>query len=141
MTHKLVFWVVPFITALTASLAATAFETQTTEAFKGATVDVWAATLKAGDVESRRQAAATLAEMGSGARRAMADLVEALDDADPEVRRLAVLSLGNIGADAREVSALVAEKLADGNMAFQRDGVRALRNLVRPSPAVPKTGE
>lgn len=141
MMHKLLFWVVPYVAAVTAFLAGTAFESQTTAEFKGATVDGWAATLKADDVESRRQAAAMLAEMGSGARRAMADLVDALDDPDPEVRRLAVQCLGNIGADARELSTLIADKLADGDAAFQRDGLRALRNLVHPSPVVQKADE
>ena len=141
MTHKLVFWVIPFVAAMTAFLAGTAFDSQTKAEFKGATVETWAATLKADDVESRRQAAAILAEMGGGARRAMADLVEALDDADPEVRRLAVQSLGNIGPDAREASGLIADKLADGDMSFQRDGVRALRNIVRQSPPVQKADD
>jgi hypothetical protein len=141
MTHKLAFWVVPFVAAMTASLAGTAFDSQTRAEFKGATVESWAATLKADDVESRRHAAAMLAEMGGGARRAMSDLVEALDDSDPEVRRLAVQSLGNIGLDALEASGLIADKLADGDMSFQRDGVRALRNIVRQSPAAQKVEE
>jgi HEAT repeat protein len=141
MTHKLLFWVVPFFAAMTAVFARTAFETQTEAEFKGATVDEWAASLKADDVETRRLAAATLAEMGGRARAARTELIEALDDADPEVRRLAAQSLGNIGVVSRELSTLIADKLAEGDMAFQREGVRALRNIVRPSPIVQQADE
>jgi|SRR5262245_4132980 len=131
MMHKLLCWVVPFVTATWVGLAGCAVEEQARTEYKGYTVKDWAATLKASDVESRQVAAAMLSEMGSDARGALPELIEALGDEDPLVRRLAVQSLGNIGPEAHDAADLIAEKVTDGHGALQREGVRALAKITR----------
>ena len=53
-----------------------------------------------GSVELRRQAAASIRNIGPAARQAVPDLILALKDKDAEVRTHAALALGGIGEDA-----------------------------------------
>ena len=134
MMGKFLTWVVPFITAMAASLAHTALEEHAKAEYQGYTAGEWAAILRAPDEESRHAAAVALAEMGAEARSALPELIDALEDADPEVRRLATRVLGNIGPDAREVSQLLTDKLMEAeDPAFARDGVRALHSILQPA--------
>jgi HEAT repeat protein len=132
MTDKILIWVVPFVTAMTASLAGSYTQEFLRQRYKGQTATEWAATLKAPDVESRRSAAAMLVAMGPNARAALYELIEALNDDDAVVRRLAVQSIGNLGPAARDASTILADKLEDEDGVFVRYCIGALQKIESP---------
>jgi HEAT repeat protein len=67
--------------------------------------------LAKGDLLTRIQASAALANVGQGAAPAVRDLIVALDDKEPEIRRNAALALSHIGPQAASAVPALARRL------------------------------
>jgi HEAT repeat protein len=109
----------------------------------GAEVADLAKQLKSPEVDQRRQAARGLFEMGTEAKEALPDLVQALKDQDLFVRRFSAQALGEIGPDgARDAVPALKARLTDPKKEVVEaaatalgklgpDGITALTDLVK----------
>jgi HEAT repeat protein len=81
------------------------------------------------DVQVRRHAAATLVEIGTTAKPAIAALSGALVDQDREVRRLASRALGQLGPEAKSSLTALCQSLHDDEMSVRIAAAFAIQEL------------
>jgi HEAT repeat protein len=81
------------------------------------------------DSKTQVQGAFGLSQLGSQAREALPDLLEALKSDDPLVRQNAALALGAIGPDAAEAVPGLTEALHDGQWTVRRQAALSLGNI------------
>lgn len=106
------------------------------QAYKGRSLQDWAAGLDDRDPSFRRSAAIALREFGPGAASTTPALVRRLADEDQYVRRLAAEALGAIGPAARDAVAALAERLSDAEVEVRKESITALGRIgeaARPS--------
>jgi HEAT repeat protein len=95
---------------------------------KGA-IPALVAMLKSKDFLERSEAAAALAEVGPGARSAVADLVKALQDEESYVVSKAVRALGNIGPPAKPAVPLLIQALKSAQLDVSQTAAEALKKI------------
>jgi HEAT repeat protein len=81
------------------------------------------------DSKTQVQGAFGLSQLGSEAREALPDLLDALKSDDPLVRQNAALALGAIGPDAAEAVPGLTEALHDGQWAVRRQAAISLGDI------------
>jgi HEAT repeat protein len=129
MWTKIVTLVLPFMAAMGVVFATTAAKELPDISYKGNTLEGWTSMLKSSSVDSRREAAISIAEMGPLAKDAVGDLVKALDDDDQIVRCVAAQALGNIGPDAKDAAKIIREKMLTSDKPFYQSCLAALRKI------------
>jgi HEAT repeat protein len=85
--------------------------------------------LKAPETEAKQNACTDLAQLGSGAKGALPDLLPLLHDPDPLTRRLAAYAVGQIGRDAKSALPELKKLLADPDLAVTTTAVNAINNI------------
>ena len=106
-------------------------------------VDVLLDTLKIGDLEVKRQAAAAFRNVGSSAERAVPELIACLQESDGELRSNAALALGGIGRKSEPavvpLVALVGNRTEPGDIRVKAAVALSMIGDVKPAvDAAPK---